>query len=214
MAGIRRKKGADMDGPSDILPTYQAVAWHWDRDRNLRLFERPALDGAIALAPGGTALDLGCGSGRPVARYLRARGLRVLGVDGAGAMCALYRRHLHGPVLCRDMRTLALGRRFDLILGWNSFFHLNAADQRAMFAVFAAHARPGAALILTTGPRAGEAVGRVADRPVYHASLAPRDYAQAMRRHGFDPVWFRPEWGRLLGHSVWLARYAGRGPRH
>lgn len=203
-----------MDRPDDILPNYDAVAAQFDAARIRDLFERPALDAALALAPGARALDLGCGTGRPVARYLRARGIRVTGVDGAAAMCALYRQHLHGPVIRRDMRGLRLGRRFDLILAWNSFFHLCPADQRGMFATFAAHARPGAALVFTSGPRAGVAIGAAGDRPVYHASLAPAEYARVLRRAGFAPVWFRPNWRQVRHHSVWLARYAGRGPRH
>jgi len=51
------------------------------------------------------------------------------------------------------MRGLALGRRFDGILAWDSFFHLNYDDQRRMFAVFADHASAGAWLMFNTGHR-------------------------------------------------------------
>jgi hypothetical protein len=47
-----------------------------------------------------------------------------------------------------DMRQLALGRRFDGILAWDSFFHLNHDDQRRMFPIFADHAVLGAVLML------------------------------------------------------------------
>ena len=57
------------------------------------------------------------------------------------------------------MRGLSLWRRFDGILAWDSFFHLSADDQRKMFAVFRDHAAPGAALLFTSGPRAGVAMG-------------------------------------------------------
>ena len=40
-----------------------------------------------------------------------------------------------------DMRTLALPRRFDGVMAWDSFFHLNHDDQRRMFPVFRAHAK-------------------------------------------------------------------------
>lgn len=203
-----------MDGPGDILSTYDHVAARFHHDRLTTLFERPALDAAIAAAPGRRVLDLGCGTGIPIAQYLRARGLRVLGVDGAPAMCRLYRLGMIGPVLTRDMRGLALGQRFDLILAWNSFFHLDVRDQRAMMGVFARHARPGAAVLFTSGPRAGVAIGAVGDRPVFHASLAPIDYARALRGAGFMVTWYRAEWPRLHGHTVWLARYCGRGPAY
>ncbi len=196
-----------MTGPDDILPAYEREATRWARERNLSLWEEPALLAAVTgRAPGLAVLDLGCGSGEPIAAWFVARGDRVTGVDGAAAMIAEFRARVPGAeALVADMRALSLGRRFDVIVAFNSFFHLSPADQRAMFPVFAAHATPGARLLFTAGPAAGEAVGQVGDSPVYHASLAPEDYRALLAEAGFSVVWFRPEDAELKGHSVWLA---------
>jgi SAM-dependent methyltransferase len=196
-----------MTGPDDILPAYEREATRWARERNLSLWEEPALLAAVTgRAPGLAVLDLGCGSGEPIAAWFVARGDRVTGVDGAAAMIAEFRTRVPGAeALVADMRALSLGRRFDVIVAFNSFFHLSPADQRAMFPVFAAHATPGARLLFTAGPAAGEAVGQVGDSPVYHASLAPEDYRALLAEAGFSVVWFRPEDAELKGHSVWLA---------
>lgn len=195
-------------GPEDILPTYEREAADWARGRNRSLWERPVLEAAVAGRPPGLAvLDLGCGSGEPIAAWFMARGDHVTGVDGAAAMIAEFRARLPGAEAVQaDMRGLALGPVFDVILGFNSFFHLSPADQRAMFPVFAAHAAPGARLVLTTGPRAGEAFGRVGASAVYHASLSPEEYRRLFAAHGFSVDWFRPDDAELMGHSVWLAR--------
>lgn len=197
-----------MTGPEDILPSYEIEAPRWARERNRALWEKPALLAAVASRPPGLCvLDLGCRSGQPIAEWFVARGDRVTGVDGAAAMIAQMRarvpqvRGIHA-----DMRGLALGQSFDVILAFNSFFHLSPMDQRAMFPVFAAHAAPGARLLFTSGPTAGEAVGRVGDSPVYHASLAPDEYRALLSEHGFSLLWFRPENAELKGHSVWLAK--------
>ncbi|WP_367318644.1 class I SAM-dependent methyltransferase [Streptomyces sp. HUAS ZL42] len=42
---------------------------------------------------GGTVLDLGCGSGAPVARTLAVAGYRVTGIDISGSASASARRH-------------------------------------------------------------------------------------------------------------------------
>ncbi|AHM04905.1 Methyltransferase [Roseibacterium elongatum DSM 19469] len=201
-------------GPDDILPTYEVEAAQWAATRNRSLWEEPALQACVADRPPGLrVLDLGCGSGQPIAAWLVGRGDRVTGVDGAAAMLAEAAarvpemRRVH-----RDMRGLALGQTFDILLAFNSFFHLSPTDQEGMFPIFAAHAAPGARLLLTTGPAAGEAVGTVGRSPVYHASLAPEAYRRLLMSHGFDVIWFRPEDAALMGHSVWLARYTG-GPR-
>jgi hypothetical protein len=76
------------------------------------------------------------------------------------------------------MREMALGRRFDGLIAWNSLFHLTAPDQRAMFPLFRAHAANGAAIMFTTGTEAGEIVGDWAGEPLFHASLDEEEYRQ------------------------------------
>ncbi|MDF0600057.1 methyltransferase domain-containing protein [Psychromarinibacter sp. C21-152] len=193
--------------PEDVLPTYDRVARGYDASRNRTLFERRWLDRMLNFAPGRRVLDLGCGSGRPIATYLADRRCRITGVDGAPSMIALFRQNVPGAKAVRaDMRGLDLEERFDAILTWDSFFHLSPGDQRAMFPVFAAHAGPRAVLMITTGHVAAEPIGRVEGEPVYHASLAPQDYADLMSAHGFEVLDYRPQDPACAGHTVWLAR--------
>lgn len=200
---------AVVNGPEDILATYAVEAARWARERGQSLWERPALEACVAGCDGPLrVLDLGCGSGQPIAQWFVARVDAVCGLDGVAEMiaeCAVRVPAVEG--ICADMRGLALGRRFDIILAFNSFFHLSRADQRAMFPVFAAHAAPSARLLFTSGPSDGEAVGTVGDSPVYHASLAPSEYRALLEANGFEVVWFRSEDMELRGHSVWLARF-------
>lgn len=106
------------------------------------------------------------------------------------------------------MRRLELGRRFNGVLAWNSFFHLTQHEQRAMFAIFAAHVADGGALMFTSGPRAGEAIGSFQGKPLYHASLDPEDYRSLLAAHDFDVIDHAAEDATCGGHTVWLARKA------
>ncbi|MGB8621307.1 MAG: methyltransferase domain-containing protein, partial [Paracoccaceae bacterium] len=194
--------------PEDILTTYSRVAGGFARHRDKTLFERPWLDRMLSFAVGRQVLDLGCGPGKPIAAYLTERRAQVTGVDGAPEMIALFRAALpNADAIEADMRGLALGRRFNAILAWNSFFHLSADDQRAMFPVFAAHSEPRAVLMFTSGQTAGEAVGEVEGESVYHASLAPEEYRELLTQNGFSVIDFVPEDPACRGHSVWLARF-------
>jgi len=197
--------------PVDILPTYERESATWARGRSQALWERPILEDCVAgRASGLNVLDLGCGAGQPIAQWFVARGDDVTGVDGAAAMVAEARERVpEMEVMHADMRGLTIGRRFDIILAFNSFFHLSAEDQRAMFPVFAVHAAPGARLCFTSGHGYGEVWGRVGSSQVYHASLDPSEYRSLLSQHGFAEVWYREQDAELNGHTVWLAEFIG-----
>ena len=194
--------------PDDILTTYNTVDTEWDVQRSQSLFERKWLDRMLNFAPGKTILDIGCGAGRPIAHYLCDRGAVVTGLDGAPAMIKLFQSNVpNARAILADMRGLDLGETFDALLAWNSFFHLSQDDQRAMFAVFARHANPGAALLFTSGPEKGEEIGPVAGQSVYHASLDPAEYEGLLNGNGFQVKHFRPEDPDCAGHTIWLAKF-------
>jgi SAM-dependent methyltransferase len=131
-------------------------------------------------------LDIGCGSGLPIARELIRRGFDVTGVDGTTTMLALFRHNLPDSTAhFADMRQLALGQRFAGLLAWDSFFHLSPNDQRAMFPRFQAHAVPGAALMFTSGNAEGSAIGELEGDPLYHGSLDPDEYRTLLDIVGF-----------------------------
>jgi SAM-dependent methyltransferase len=196
--------------PDVILSTYDAVAAEWDRRRDRTLFERRHLDRMLTHAPGRRVLDLGCGTGRPIAQYLADRRCAVTGVDGAPAMVELFRKNVPAAhAVVADMRALELGEDYDAILAWDSFFHLSPDDQRAMMPVFAAHAAPRGVLMFTAGPRAGEPVGDFAGHPLYHASLDPGDYRAALNDAGFTLIDVTFEDPEAQGHTVFLARLTG-----
>jgi cyclopropane fatty-acyl-phospholipid synthase-like methyltransferase len=194
---------------SRIMAHYERHATAWDSDRqNSAWNDKVWHDRFIDRLPAGAkVLDLGCGSGRPVAQHMAERGLRVTGVDSSPTMISLCRSRLpdHAWIVA-DMRELSPARRFDGILAWDSFFHLDYDDQRRMFAVFATHASGGAWLMFNAGPRHGEAIGDYRGDPLYHASLSPAEYETLINRFGFETIEHAAEDQRAGGRTVWLCR--------
>ena len=196
-----------------------------DADRIIDLYERHAHDYvadrrqvdwdenawldrfAALLSQGSSILDIGCGSGIPVAGYLIEKGFAVDGVDSSPTLIALCRerfplRSWHQV----DMRHLALQRTFDGLLAWDSFFHLAHDDQRRMFSIFGRHASPRAALMFTSGTSHGEAIGSYRGESLFHASLAPAEYRALLKANGFRVVAHVVEDPDCGGHTVWLAQ--------
>jgi cyclopropane fatty-acyl-phospholipid synthase-like methyltransferase len=193
-----------------VVSLYERHAQEWVAARlhQQRFAEQAWMDKFCGLVhSGGRVLDIGCGAGAPMASYLAQRGYEITGVDSSPAMIGLFRERLpQQQALVADMRTLSLNRSFDGMLAWDSLFHLSHDDQRRMFKVFRAHAATGCALMFSSGPEHGEAIGELHGEPLYHASLAPSEYRQLLSLHGFDVAATVSEDPHCGGRTVWLAR--------
>jgi ubiquinone/menaquinone biosynthesis C-methylase UbiE len=100
-----------------VVDIYQRHAVAWSRDRGDRLREKAWLDRFLALLPEGPmVLDVGCGSGVPMARYLIEHRCRVTGVDASSAMITMCAdRFPEQQWHVADMRTLDLNSGFDVV---------------------------------------------------------------------------------------------------
>jgi hypothetical protein len=135
------------------------------------------------------------------------RAFDVTGLDSSPEMIDMFAANLPEQVaMVADMREMHLSRQYDGLLCWDSFFHLTPDDQRAMFPIFWKHARSGAPLMFTSGPRHGEAMGTFAGEALYHASLAPLEYVHLLDLNGFSVVSHVPEDPTCGGRTVWLAQ--------
>lgn len=196
---------------SRIVGHYEKHATAWDRDRqNSYWNDKIWHDRFIGrLRKGAKVLDLGCGQGRPVAQHM-VEDCGVTGIDSSLTMISFCRERLPDQEwIVTDMRQLALGRRFDGILAWDSFFHLDHNDQRRMFAIFADHAHAGTVLMFNTGPDHGEDVGEYRGDPLYHASLSPAEYEGLAASLGFRVLQHVTNDAQAGGRTVWLCQRNG-----
>lgn len=206
MSGYKWPMTAKADA---IIGLYRRHAHAWVNQRGMLLPEQKWLDKFLALLPAKpSVLDIGCGFGEPIGRYLVDAGCVVTGVDSSPELIEVAKERVtEANWFVADMRNLQLNRRYHGILAWNSSFHLSPADQRRMFSVFQQHAAGRAALMFTTGPTGGEAIGEFEGEALYHASLDASEYRALLDRHGFDVVEHTVENPDCGHHTVWLARF-------
>lgn len=189
------------------ISVYEVYASGWDLHRSRSLNEQLWLDKFTAVVkPHGHILDVGCGGGDPIAKYFIERGFALTGIDAAQAMLTIAKARFSNVTWIQaDMRSLNLNQTFDGIVAWNSFFHLNPAEQRLTLKRFFTHLKPKGALLLTVGHKAGEVLGRVEGQDVYHSSLAPSEYERILHKAGFTQVEYVAQDPRCGRHSILLA---------
>ncbi|MBW8880779.1 MAG: methyltransferase domain-containing protein [Asticcacaulis sp.] len=197
-----------MTAADAIIDLYERHADAWAQGRAGVVFEAPWLDRFAAHLPvAGSVLDIGCGSGDPISRYFLNSGFNVEGIDSSPSLIAICRDKFPAQDwTVADMRNLKLGKTFDGLIAWHSFFHLSPEDQRQMFPVFQNHSHSASILMFTSGPDAGEVIGQWRGEPLYHGSLSPAEYRHLLDAHGFDlidHVTSDPNCGHA---TIWLAK--------
>jgi SAM-dependent methyltransferase len=202
----------DETGPArhapDVIGIYRRHAAAFIAARSTGLVEQAWINRFLAVAgPGGSILDVGCGSGNPLAVYMAGRDHPVTGVDTSPELLGAFAGNLPSAIAhLTDMRTLSLGRQFAGVLAWDSLFHLSQPDQRLTLARLANHAAPGAALMFNSGTVAGTSIGWFEGEPLFHASLAADDYRALLEAEGFSLVAYQAEDPDCGDRTIWLFR--------
>jgi len=101
-------------------------------------------------ARGQGLLDFGCGTGRPIAQHLLARGYRVTGVDGSAGMLALARQFVPQAQLVQArLEDVELTDTFAAAIAWDSLFHVDRVHHAAIYTKCRPLLMPGGRLLLT-----------------------------------------------------------------
>ncbi|WP_242417574.1 class I SAM-dependent methyltransferase [Sphingomonas panni] len=97
------------------------------------------------LPAGGSVVDIGCGTGRPIALALAGAGLAVSGIDPSPTLLAAFRHALpHAPASCETAEDSGyFGRRFDGAVAIGLLFLLPPATQAVVIDRVARALRPG-----------------------------------------------------------------------
>jgi cyclopropane fatty-acyl-phospholipid synthase-like methyltransferase len=139
-----------------------------------------------SLPQGATVLDLGCGNGIPISRFLFERGFSIYGIDSSSKMIEQFVRNLPGvPAECSDLlKSELFGRDFDAVIAYGLMFHFPSNKQEAVIAKVSGRLNDGGKFLFNSGTEDGETVSVMDGVEVPHWSLSSGQYAQALRKNG------------------------------
>lgn len=195
------------DVESKTQNVYEENASQYDEERGKSLFEKSYLDKFLNLLPNSSVLDLGCGAGEPIARYLIEKGCKITGADYSENMLDICKERFpdHRWIFA-DMRDLKLESKYDGIISWGAFFHLNQEQQRECLPILCQSLNESGILLITVGHIEGEVLGTVAGNKVYHSSLSKNEYTSILEENGLSVIEFNLEDPDCAGFSVFIAK--------
>ncbi|MFJ9692140.1 class I SAM-dependent methyltransferase [Kitasatospora sp. NPDC101183] len=146
------------DDPKDLVRRgYDRLSAHYERAFGSETKYGSWIEELLGRLPEtGTVLDVGCGTGVPVARSLAAAGHRVTGVDISDVQVRRARELVPAAEFLRaDATALTFPPgAFDAVVCLYSLIHIPVEEQPPLLSRIASWLRPGGWLLATTGHRA------------------------------------------------------------
>ena len=134
--------------------SYNKIAHEWGAARN-KFFgrEREYLDAVLTTVPAGsTILDMGCGTGYPMAEYITAQGHHVLGVDQSEEILAIAKKNLPNEKwVLSTMEAYEPREDYQGALLWDSLFFIPRAQHEPIVRKVVRALPSGGRFMLTVG---------------------------------------------------------------
>lgn len=151
-----------------IKEAYNKIADIWNKEREWYI-EQSSIDAAIKhLQPSASILDVGCGSGKPIAEYLIKNGFDVYGLDFSEKLIKYAEQVIPKEKLfIADISDFTTDIKFDAIICWFTLFHLHANNHFHVLKKFHSLLKPNGILLITfadTSCEPGDSDFKVVDK--------------------------------------------------
>ena len=136
--------------------SYDQIADQWHSSPRERVYLDRVLgyvDKILAgLPPQSRVLDLGCGTGDPIARHIAERGFRLVGIDQSRQMLEIAKNVVpQAEFIHSDMVDVRLPGKFAAAVAWDSIFHVERKHHSSIYRKLAGALESGARLLLSVG---------------------------------------------------------------
>lgn len=167
--------------------SYNKIINSWISARNNAMVNQPIINLAEMMKADGTILDLGCGTGIPISKYLADSNLVVTGVDISENMIATAKSNSiqNSNFLICDFFDFFPAEKFDAVIAWDSLFHFPKLRQEEAFIKIYNLLSPGGYFLFTHGKKEDEHIGRMFGEPFYYSCLSKIEVLNLMESLGF-----------------------------
>jgi cyclopropane fatty-acyl-phospholipid synthase-like methyltransferase len=163
------------------------------------------------LAPGSKILELGCGHGIPISRFLIQSGFELFAIDSSERMISRFRATFpeahakHATIQKSDF----FHTSFAAVIAWGVLFHLTGEDQAQAIAKVSDHLAGGGRFLFTAADVEGTEESTMNDVGFRYVSLGSANYRRLLEKSGLALIdEHRDSWDNY----VFVAQKCASGP--
>ena len=170
--------------------SYDLICDEWQKFRDTTVINKCIVDFVEYLIPNGNILDVGCGTGYPIAQYLVSRNFFVTGIDISQEMINKANRlRLKNSVFIKqDVLNFSSDILFDGVIAFDSLWHVAKENQIATYRKISSLMKQGAYFIFTHGNRNDETVGTMFNQKFYYSALKTEEIVNVFAEVGLKAV--------------------------
>ncbi|MCL5011094.1 MAG: class I SAM-dependent methyltransferase [Patescibacteria group bacterium] len=137
-----------------------------------------------------TVLDIGCGAGVPVDKYLIEKGCKVIGIDISDKQIDLARKNLpQGNFEVRDMSNLKDNEyQVDAVVSFYAIFHVPKETHQKIFNKINSFLCQGGLILVTMGASEWEGEENFHGTQMYWSHYGPEKNREIIQEAGFEII--------------------------
>ena len=176
--------------PWTLGTKYDRIAQSWHVELSTSSYGLNFLKKAISYCSQSiSCLDVGCGAGGRFIHLLEDRGFTVTGLDVSAEMLKIAKQvHPKLHLKNADITTVEMKQNYDLIVAWDSIFHLPLNKHEQVLRKLASCLNAGGVLLYTFGDTEGEHTDTWHDDQFYYSSIGVNGNLATLLDSGLKPV--------------------------
>jgi len=168
--------------------SYNKIAKQWAEEE--KKLNKLVIEFASKIKPYGKILDIGCGTGYPISKYLSDNGFFIIGIDISENMLqnANEKDIKNATFYLCDFFRHKPNETYDGIIAYDSLFHFPKEKQNKIYIKLSNWLNIGGYILFTHGKENNEINGKMFGETFYYSSLETREVHKLLMESGFEII--------------------------